>query len=462
MMATPSGVYPSTSLTATENQKKQDIDLSSFEGSPTFGRNDDLQSALLEHDEWHRARDARIKTLRDLSNPFPSGTHQPRGHPSQRRLVLEKKSLPLDVFRRIIHEEQKTKHKQTYLKVQLLCCEWPRDILRVIAIALRDKNLVQWLTTEREVVVTALYQCRRNVSDPEVLRALGVIIARFRHLGIHVSESLMITSIKFAARSRNLCSMKKYLRLFRQSGFAMSRHTFRSVIAKCSIGKHGLGFIRNGRWRPEDLRQVLVGFDDASHLPPNQQYHLGSFLEREDWRYLQVWTVILAHYKEADELWKEWQYWKPSEASGKQKRRMGHRTEFGVHSWFIRMLLEAGSAEKAWKIQSEVRLPLSNLTFAVKDQLLDAAEHATVWDREMRDEMIQKYDRDMSKIERELGVRWIPGEREGDGHHEIDKDSEATIGKVRLAHSELCAGIGCPWHSISIQPKDSLDDNGFG
>ncbi|SMQ49221.1 unnamed protein product [Zymoseptoria tritici ST99CH_3D7] len=362
----------------------------------------------LSFEALYRQRDPRLETLRKLSNPWPE-------HPSGKQEGVHKGPLlpeataaivPHDVFRQMVHEASGPKAMRQALRIQLLRCDTPREIFKVVAVAMRYQYTAENLAVLEEPLIRALYRCRQHASDPEVLNTLNAIISRFRIKGLQVNPMLTFMALKFAARARSLRGMKRHLKMVREEGLTMSSNMFRSIIAKCSIGHRGLGEIRNGRWRRSELFQVLTGFDDCKHLPIEKQYHLGTILIRDDWQYLHGWVAVLARCRDSQGVWNEWVLWKDTPArrkprmlqvpTGSHKVTTRHR---GDH-WFVEQATMSGDLAIAWKILQETEIPFHYLKPRTKDRLLDGLEHATVIDEHIRNELMKKHDRDLLNIER--------------------------------------------------------------
>lgn len=416
----------------------------------------------LGFDALWQLKDLRIQSLRGLSNPHPEHPHGrqmyvsrgPRGPLPRVHLPI---AVPLHAMRQAIRDAVGDKAVRQVIQAQLLECEWPREVLRVVIISMQSKQGARSLIRLYEPLMRAIYRCRQNVSDPEVLKTLHIIITKYQTAGFTVEQQLIHMALKFAARSRSLSAMKRYLKIFRTRGLNMNSNVYRSVIAKFSIGHRGLGEIRNGRWRRSELKQVLLGFDDAKHLPPDQQYHLGSFLVREDWQFLHGWVAALAKCRESEAVWQEWLLFQQSETWLKPRKLIlnEERVAFGKGQvmtnkwrggyWFVEQMSTSGDIARAWQILKATGIPLSNLKLRVKDKLLEAPEHATIWDENVRSEMIAKYDRDLTKIEQALGVKWTPGSEDGEGRHELCMDQEEALEKLGDDGWSSNIDYGYPW-----------------
>ncbi|KAF2858009.1 hypothetical protein K470DRAFT_260230 [Piedraia hortae CBS 480.64] len=334
---------------------------------------------------WHlellwRTRDQRVIILKSLSNPFPD---PPRGRnirPPAKRLPLLPHALPgesySDVFRRALDSARDATHFRRILHAQLLLCETPRHLNRAVAAALiRGRKHQMILPKLTESIVCALYALRRCASDGAVLNVITGIIARFTVYGVPVSSAYYHLGVKFAARARSLDAMRKYLAVFRQGKCRMTNTLFRAIAAKCSIGHRGLGEIRNGRWRRDDLLQVCTGFNDCEGLQEKNKFHLETWLDRDDAQCFYAWMALLSLCKAEDEIWHEWERWKKGKHCSKASA-----------AWFVEHLAHAGGLQRAWLIVYQTHLDFDVLERRTKVKLLQRPEMALEWTEDMQAE----------------------------------------------------------------------------
>ena len=428
---------------------------------------DDLREALLGFEALYKRRDMRIEVLRNLSNPWPEfqeQKHNERLIPKEQRLVPPEANaapIPHTAFRKNIKAAIGSKAIRQVLRAQLLRCEWPKEVLRVMAVAMQNKITAHHFSIIHEPIMRALYRCRRNVSDPQVLSALTAIVTRLQLAGVEVAPQLLQMALKFAARARSLPSMKRFLREYRVRDLHMTSNVFRSIIAKFSIGHRGLGEIRNGRWQRDQLMQVLTGFEDAAHLPPDQQYHLGTFLDRNDWQYLHGWVAVLSRCRDGEGVWREWELWKRSEARTRPKAlaSMNPNMTSKVRGdyWFMEQMAYSGDIEKAWQLMKETGLDFTTLHDRVKTKLMDGIEHATIWNDDVRNEMLRKYDSELAKIERAFGVTWQAGMEEGEGTHVLVGSQEDALDALGADDWKPEEDFGFPYDSSPIVPEQERD-----
>lgn len=437
---------------------------------------DGVREALRGLEILWKEKDSRIRILQTLSNPWPKMRHS-RMHnerrPSKSRLELPEANaapIPHDVFKKNLAAATSDKLARQVLRAQLLRCETPYDIYRVIAVSLNmSKHTRMHLAALHEPIMRALYRCRNNVDDTEVLRTLNAIRGRFRAHGVPFDPQFLVLGLKFSARTRNLRGMKKYLGLMRERGMEMTSNVFRATIAKFSIGHRGLGEIRNGRWRRDELLQVLTGFQDAKHLPPEQQYHLGSFLDRDDWQYLHGWIAVLARCRHSMAVWEEWLLWKRSEARMKPKNLAScsplMTTKTRGDYWFVEQMTYSGGLREAWQIFAETETQFSTLKERISTKLLEGLEYCpqSVWEAQgdnIRDALLKKYDRDLGLIEKALALAWVPTnlDDEAEGYHVLIDDQEDVLERLGAEDFKLEEDFGYPYESIVPVRERGLHD----
>ncbi|GAB7328031.1 hypothetical protein MBLNU13_g00081t1 [Cladosporium sp. NU13] len=356
--------------------------------------------------------------------------------------------VPHFKFRELMRQASSVKLIRQVLRAQLLRARHPKDILRVVAVAMLTRSHAEQLAILHEPMMRALYRCRETVTDAEVLATSLTIVSRIRFAGLEPHYQLITVGAKFAARARSLNGMKKYLKLVRERRTTITSNLFRSIIAKFSIGHRGLGEIRNGRWRRADLMQVLTGFEDCKDLPPKQQYHLGVFLDRNDWQYLHGWVAVLARCKANDAVWAEWLLWKQNPARTNPKRLEspeGHMdSQRRGDYWFLEQMVYTDDIERAWRILEDTSISYSSMKDRIRTRLLDGVEHASIWTPQLTEAMLDKYDADLSKIERAFGVIWQPGIEDGEGQHIPFRDPEEALDELGAVDWKAGEDFGFP------------------
>jgi hypothetical protein len=322
--------------------------------------------------------------------------------------------IPSQEIRNIINE----KELRRKLKDQLQRCQTTKDIFRVAAAALQSKRTTRHLASMSEPIVLAFYRARVYSSDLSIATKIDVLIRRFEQEGLRVQPILFATGLTYAFRSRNLKIVKRFLREFRSRNLKIGRNLIRLIIAKCSIGWRGFGEIRNGRWNRKDLVQILLGFPEAV---PGDEYHLGSFLNRNDWQQMCAWLQILSRCGLTEQLWKEWELWKHSALRAENRPLIGpmirsESTRIRGDRAFVHELIVAGDYGRAWQVLAETGLDHKCLARERLHMLLSWAHLATVWNEELQNELVQKYEEDLAAIEHFLGMEWV-SDGDNNGYH---------------------------------------------
>jgi len=404
----------------------------------------EVREGLLAFEDMVKLRDRRgelLKTLAKASlNPLPNHGIHVAGKYKPRLPEAHAGPISQTTFRRVMRHATNSKVIRSALRAQLLRVQHPKDLLRVAAVAMMNPKHAEHLAALDMCILRALYRCRNTVTDAEVLKTSRAIVARLQFAGLELKPQLLTVGLKFAARARSVDGMKKYLKLIHDRGQGMTNNIFRSVIAKCSIGQRGLGEIRNGRWRRSDLLQVLTGFDDCKHLPPEKQFHLGAFLDRDDWAYLHGWVAVLGRCKASDAVWHEWLLWKQSSIRTNPRMLEGEahhenrawrwNTRWRGDYWFVEHMAFTDDLKRAWRLLEESEIPFSTLKSHLKMRLLNGVEHASVWTPELSEAMLDKYDAELSRIERAFGVTWQAGEENGQGQHVLFRDQEEALDEL--------------------------------
>lgn len=267
----------------------------------------------------------------------------------------------LDVFtitldRQAFRAAKYEPHIRRLLRVQFASCTTATDVLRVVALAMQRKMTMKMLPRAHLRLIQALFRCRDRISDQRVCSVIRIVIQRLHKVGLPVPYELYTCGIKFAARSRSLEKFRWFLVQFKLRGIPVSRNLFRSIIAKCGIGTRGFGEIRNGKWNPDDLRQALLGFDDAK-TEVEKHAHLGSWLLRRDWQAVHAWWQILSVIGAQDILKEEWKIWKndmriaetPAADAVRDKIRLV-LVKGKADSSFLRTMLRFGDTKSAWEV----------------------------------------------------------------------------------------------------------------
>ena len=372
-----------------------------------------------------------IKHLNESDDTIFDDKLEEMRHEIQSELRDIQEKLTIVISRREFRTFHEEKQIRGLIRRHLNGCTTVKDIQRVIAVAVQRRITAEGILDSWHTLCRAFYRARELTSDERIASAMVGLVAYFHILkAMIVPVNIATVAIKFAMRSRNLTITRRLLWEFKRQGWAMNHKLFRSIIAKCSIGRRGFGEVRNGRWKKSDLLAVLLGplHDEVRKEP----HHLETFLKRNDWQYLHGWIVILSRCRAKEQLWKEWELWRDS-----SERRNGDwptAVQYNPDSeltfrrrgdnWFVRHLLLAGDPRAAWKVFGESGMDFFDLSVQVRSVLLENLEFRTSWNERMEKELLKKYEEDLDALERRLGVKWVSG---NPGYHLLDANFQQKL-----------------------------------
>lgn len=436
--------------------------------------NNDVRLAVYQAMEGkerpRRQEEEQYEHLKRVTNEDPAvlashtnsiDPYKPKGRPFMPTFPLNGGLLDHNTFRQAMASVSYTspggfKPIRRLMREQLLRCQLPSEILRVLAVAMQRRETAMQMPWMGVPFVRALYRSRNNVNDARILSTVTVIIDRLKKAKLDVHPELLNMGLKFAARARSLSGMKRYLLEFRECNGRIPPEVFRTLIAKFSIGTRGLGEIRNGRWRRQELLQVLLGFEGTL---PAQAHHLETFLVRDDWQYLHGWLCVLARCKAVDALWTEWEHWLkcPLRVNPKPIAGVGRAVTTKVRGdyWLVEQMCYAGGIKQAWEILQVTGLGFNTMKPSMKNILLSHPEYAKEMTDDLRNSLLDKYAHELSKIEETLNARWVSTGPDGSGYHVLEGDLEDML--YRLGNSEIPkpANHGYPWDS---DPAEALNE----
>ena len=293
------------------------------------------------------------------------------------------------------------KETRSILRAQIAQARNTKDILRVVAVAVQKRRFLSDLGIVTYFLLHSLYRMRMCESDVRILTVIMIIYKRLKMVGIDLSYECLGMGLTFSARARSLKGMKIFLSELQKRGLPMGPTLFRSLIAKFSIGTRGLGQIRNGSWKRDELVQVLLGFPGTPK--DDEPFHLETFLIRENWQFLTGWLAVLAWCQAKDELWKEWELWlaNPIRVMSRELKDPGAKSpsvKIRGDRWFIEQFLNAEDPPKAWRAFEESGLTLDQLRPSIRQRLLDTAVYAKAWPAYIVKALEQKVEEDLADI----------------------------------------------------------------
>jgi len=160
--------------------------------------------------------------------------------------------------------------------------------------------------------------------------------------------------------------------------------------------------------------------------------------------------------------------WKRNPSRLKPKKLTGSHTQMTTKTrgdtWFVEQMTCSGDLAKAWAILEESQLEFMMLKERIKMCLVQEPEHAKTWTDGMRGALLRKYDTELAKIEKALGVVWVRshGDDDGEGGKHIPcEDQEEALERLSADGWKMEEDFGYPIDDETVvlpQGERSLRD----
>jgi hypothetical protein len=299
---------------------------------------------------------------------------------NRRNFRVPSEQLSLQLLTRIPRDS--SKEVRAMLRAQISQARDTRDILRIVAVAVQRPRFWNDIKTVQYFLLHSLYRMRSHETDARILTVIIIVFKRLKMIGVDFAMESVGLGLTFAARARSLEGMRLFLRELRERDAQMPPNMFRHIVSKFSIGTRGFGQIRNGSWKKDELRQVLLGFSNTSdNCTP---CHLATFVNRECWEMMASWIAALAWCGAKDELWAEWIRWTASDLREEAKQLTDPTAKSSTAKmrgdrWFVEQFLNAGNPREAWKAFRDSGLNLDQLRPSIKRRLLEHVTLCNTW-----------------------------------------------------------------------------------
>lgn len=346
------------------------------------------------------------------------------------------------------------------LRYQIKNCVAPEELTRVLAVALRHREGARLLSNKR---LQGLIQRKLGEYGPEwsplrVLICLNFFISKMKAVKFDVDISLIWTALKAAASYFEPTAIKRLLRIWQDSSRSMgiTNLTMDQVLllVRSLRANYSSSVPKDLRpyWRQE-MVEILVGFADTTVYGP---YHLHHHLRMHeliaDWNALSTWIEVLADVGIADHIWQTWVLLSEDLKSTKTKSvyRKGPPPKVIQYlNLFIEALFRAEAPRRAWQVFQSLEyfdvqtddLPweIMFLHFSSMPSLSAGLYKIVETRLEHNNEgLLSTLTRELQKLERGLGVKWISIGNGSVSYHDIDNGGFHTaLEKLGLHHDSI-------------------------
>lgn len=276
----------------------------------------------------------------------------------------------------------------------------------------------------------ALIEALQKPQSPfRILRAINIIFARLRSVGVEPNKELLVFGILCAARGGSFEALRRHLSQSVSHDYNLSRSEIRSLLQ--NLHEYLSEYYQennkswDGRRRKQQLLQIVTGWQFDGVRRPGEERQHGIYMimqgfEISHWEY---YTRILRIAGGKDVVVGEWLNFKralPNLTSlGKDNISSAqplHPTDkrIRIAGLFARNLVLANDAERAWQVIQDTCPDVEAVDDTTWSLLLDHPQHIQSWQPAMTEKVLNKYEESIIEIEAAMGITWSGGE---DGYH---------------------------------------------
>ena len=251
-----------------------------------------------------------------------------------------------------------------------------------------------------------LVVCSRGRQSPLSASNRNVLDARRYHIGDIPGPNDILQSILSVVTSP--AAIKQRLDAHEATTYqsAPSLNFFRLFSQKFStIFSETSPVVRRDSWHDRYMTQqwlhVITGWSNYGVGGVGEQrawclYNLGPDLNPPYW---DAYVQILCHFGTSEAIYKEWMFF---------QQKHGGCTE--ALNFTVQSLVKLKDPEKAWALVYESEGAADSMSEETLELLLAYPQYAKAWKPRMNDPAVRMLEKQISKVEQQLGLRWEGGE----------------------------------------------------
>lgn len=241
------------------------------------------------------------------------------------------------------------------------------------------------------------------------LRTFNAIISRLSALEEPVSLEGASYGMYLAAQGQSVTALAKYFKI------VASFQEVPTYLAETMVClRHWVRESTFAGWEGLRLEQGL-----ASLLATDKEFSLYRFLWRMDEATRDHFLFLLGRLHGPQAVLRAWESFKESPEYATLLESGLDRLPFIVHN-HVYHIMAAGEPKLAWELIASLDWPGDRFCRSTWNILLDHPEHINIWNEEVKDLVLKKYEHDLRRIEGTMGIRWMGGD---DGKHvHVDED----------------------------------------
>lgn len=310
------------------------------------------------------------------------------------------------------------------LKSQLRSCTSPEDFTHVVSVVLdtrpgmpnadgKGARLLGNSSVQRIISRSlARYDARR------ALLSLSLLIRRLTEQEQEVDVTVLRLAIETACRSLSLIALPRYMQMYmRATGNRLSSELLLSILTSLKAGCQANTRELIAR-RP--IHDVLysVSLSEHSDEPLTLRSKMGHI-----WAHWKIWIDLLVACRSLDSLRAEWSV---METRTRTRTWRGDDQDLFVEGsprMFMKAFFDVDSPQDAWKIFEKYGDKIQMNDKFIWERLMDNAEDKPTLPEDLQKNLevkiIERLSKGIDYLEKEMGIKWVPGTNGEEGHHEV-------------------------------------------
>ena len=312
-------------------------------------------------------------------------------------------------------------HISDLILLQLDSSKDAKELLRVFVVALQREVGVDCIRQHQSKMVSVLHKFwgdieERRMSDSKRLsfiKTLNTIVLRLKKVDVVPDVKLLELAMLAAFQQGILLLVVSLLNEIQKQWNGPENRWRPSTELLDAAVYHGR-FVSAHNFPGSDITKSDISELIVKTPEHPQQACLEDFVDQSQPDILLRWIRILALYGKRQKLWATWLEWQKQLRNDTTINIMNEgakdQEQVEVETEFVKAFLGLNAHKEAWKIIEEADLGFGLLPVKCQDTLLDKLELANKIDYNVQNALLEKYERDLAKIEQALKVRWAPND----------------------------------------------------
>ena len=419
-------------------------------------------------DRWTDRRIARSKVFLDRSVRLEerlASLTKTKGTGDKKRIDdLNASSAEVRGSRKIF-EQIAIGNIRDLIKSQIGACTSIEKLQKILVVALDRDVARRYVKQNQTQVYLALrrmwqhirVQVQSDEREVRFLKCLNAIVGRLKRAGVplysHISELALMVAIRqgcWSVARLHLEDLRNTTRVSREAGIGLGLlNGFLEKVCHRSSLEHHEG-MPGARLTKKHITHIIIGDEGSNERSKGENedeeesVNLAMLMDQTRPEHVLCLLRLLHIHGTGEAIWAEWQKWQGQVPLGHQRKRrakiafpakdddepqdkadVAWKSHRQLEIEFVKILAERKAYARAWAALKDSRVEFDELPIACQDGLLEKLEFASFMDEKIRQALLDKYAREMEKVEKAYGVKWVEGTN--GGFHEREKREDDLI-----------------------------------